>query len=75
MGYGCGERALARLDFYFDDAGSPMYPDAKAFIVIDDTARTQIPFSIAATAGGFNNWQIDAAQQALITAIRVTGSS
>ena len=46
----------ARLDFYFDDAGSPMYPDAKAFIVIDDTARTQIPFSIAATAGGFNNW-------------------
>ena len=60
----------ARLDFYFDDAGSPMYPDAKAFIVIDDTARTQIPFSIAATAGGFNNWQIDdAAQQALITAI------
>ena len=60
----------ARLDFYFDDAGSPMYPDAKAFIVIDDTARTQIPFTIAATAGGFNNWQIDdAAQQALITAI------
>ena len=60
----------ARLDFYFDDAGSPLYPDAKAFIVIDDTARTQIPFSIAATAGGFNNWQIDdAAQQALITAI------
>ena len=60
----------ARLDFYFDDAGSPLYPDAKAFIVIDDADRTQIPFSIAATAGGFNNWQIDdAAQQALITAI------
>ena len=60
----------ARLDFYFDDSGSPLYPDAKAFIVIDDTARTQIPFSIAATAGGFNNWAIDSsAQQALITAI------
>ena len=55
---------------YFDNEASPLYPDAKAFIVIDNQARTHIPFTIGATGGGFNNWNYDtASQESLIEAI------
>ena len=62
-----------RFDSYFDDAGVPQYPNAKLFIVIDNQARTHIPFTIGTTGGGFNNWNYDAiSQESLIEAI-VTG--
>ena len=55
---------------YFDNEGSPLYPDAKAFIVIDDQARTHVPFTIGSTGGGFNNWNYDtASQESLVEAI------
>ena len=55
---------------YFDNEGTPLYPDAKAFIVIDNQARTHIPFTIGATGGGFNNWSYDtASQESLVEAI------
>ena len=55
---------------YFDNEASPLYPDAKAFIVIDNQARTHIPFTIGSTGGGFNNWNYDtASQESLIEAI------
>ena len=55
---------------YFDNEGSPLYPDAKAFIVIDNQARTHVPFTIGSTGGGFNNWNYDtASQESLIEAI------
>ena len=52
-----------RFDSYFDNEASPLYPDAKLFIVIDNLARTHIPFTIGATGGGFNNWNYDTASQ------------
>ena len=55
---------------YFDNEASPLYPDAKLFIVIDNQARTHIPFTIGSTGGGFNNWNYDtASQESLIEAI------
>ena len=55
---------------YFDNEGTPLYPAAKAFIVIDNLARTHIPFTIGATGGGFNNWSYDtASQESLVEAI------
>ena len=43
---------------YFDNEGSPQYPNAKLFIqtTLDGPA---ISFSIDATGGGFNNWKLD----------------
>ena len=42
---------------YFDDEGTPRYPDAKLYIQTD--ADTVIPFTIGATGFTFNNWSID----------------
>ena len=62
--------ASTGLSTYFDDEGSPVYPNAKLFIVIDDVARTQVPFSIGSTGFGFNNWAIDdSGQQTLLGGI------
>ena len=44
---------------YFDNEGSPRYPRAKLFIQTT-AAGPAIPFTIASTGGGFNNWNIDA---------------
>ena len=58
------------LSVYFDNEGSPVYPDAKLSIVIDDADRSQVPFTIGSTGFGFNNWTLDnAGQQALLGGI------
>ena len=55
---------------YFGNAGTPQYPNAKMWIVLDDADRTHIPFTIGNTGSGFNNWTIDANDQRdLINAI------
>ena len=52
----------AGMSTYFDNEGSPRYPDAKLFLVIRDSSANvlvTIPFTIASTGFTFNNWTID----------------
>ena len=45
---------------YMDNEGSPQYPDAKMFMVVEDGANIeQIPFTIGNTGSGASNWTID----------------
>ena len=65
-------RKNGNADFstYFDDEGTPTYPTAKLFIVLNDQSFTHIPCTIANTGGGFNNWSLDdSGQNSLINAI------
>ena len=60
------------FDTYFDDAGTPLYPDAKMWLVLEDAGGdpVTIPCTIANTASGFNNWiPDDSAQDALLDAV------
>ena len=60
----------ADFSTYFDDEGTPTYPAAKLFIVLNDQSFTHIPCTIANTGGGFNNWSLDdGGQNSLINAI------
>ena len=55
---------------YFDNEGSPQYPTAKLFIVLNDENFTHIPCTIGSTGGSFNNWSLDdGSQNSLINAI------
>ena len=52
---------------YFDNEGSPLYPDARLQILYD---RSLIDGSIANTGGGFNNWSVaNSAQRSKLNAI------
>ena len=57
---------------YFDDEGSPVYPNAKLFLQVA-AAGPRIPYTIGATGGGFNNWTIDDGDQAAAVNGIVTG--
>ena len=59
MHYACADQDRARSTRISDNAGSPQFPNAKAFIVIDDVGRTQIPFSIDQTGTSGTNWRLD----------------
>ena len=60
----------ADFSTYFDNEGSPTYPTAKLFIVLNDQSFTHIPCTIGPTGGGFNNWSLDdSGQNSLINAI------
>ena len=59
---------------YFEDAGT--YPDAKLFIVVDDSNGdpVHIPLSHVNSGGGFSNWSIDdSSQSTLISGIESGG--
>ena len=52
---------------YFDNEGSPLYPDARLQILYDGSL---IDGSIANTGGGFNNWSVaNSAQRSKLNAI------
>ena len=52
---------------YFDNEGSPLYPDARLQILYDGSL---IDGSIANTGGGFNNWSVaNSAQRSRLNAI------
>ena len=60
----------ANFNKYFNNSGSPKYPAAKLFIVLNDVGKTHIPFTRANSGGGFSNWNIDdGGQNSLINAI------
>ena len=65
----------ALFSSYFDNEGSPLYPDAELFIVVKDTSGNpvQIPFTISNTGGGFNNWSINVDSQASFIEAIATG--
>ena len=53
---------------YFDNEGSPLYPDARLQIQLSD--RSIIDGSIGPTGGGFNNWNVaNSAQRSKLNAI------
>ena len=53
---------------YFDNEGSPLYPDARLQIQLSD--RSIIDGSIGPTGGGFNNWSVaNSAQRSKLNAI------
>ena len=53
---------------YFDNEGSPLYPDARLQIQLSD--RSIIDGSISNTGGGFNNWSVaNSAQRSKLNAI------
>ena len=53
---------------YFDNEGSPLYPDARLQIQLSD--RSIIDGSIDNTGGGFNNWSVaNSAQRSKLNAI------
>ena len=68
-------RTGASFSTYFDNEGSPLYPDAELFIVVEDASGNpvQIPFTIGPTGGGFNNWSINSISQATFIEAIATG--
>ena len=59
---------IGNFSTYIDNEGTPLYPDAKMYI--QTSPSTVVPFTIATTGGGFNNWNIDnASDRAAIEAL------
>ena len=64
--------STADFSVYFDNEGTPLYPDAELFLVIRNASNTPITisFTIGSTGGGFNNWTIDnTGQTSLVTGL------
>ena len=64
--------STADFSVYFDNEGTPLYPNAELFLVIRDATNTPITisFTIGSTGGGFNNWTIDnTGQTSLVTGL------
>ena len=64
--------STADFSVYFDNEGTPLYPNAELFLVIRNASNTPItvPFTIGNTGGGFNNWTIDnTGQTSLVTGL------
>ena len=67
---GLGRDGSANFSKYFNSSGSPQYPTAKLFIVINDANNTHIPATIWRAGGSWSVWRIDNRGQAsLINAI------
>ena len=67
---GLGRDGSADFSKYFNSSGSPQYPTAKVFIVINDANKTHIPATIWRAGGSWSVWRIDnRSQSSLINAI------
>ena len=67
---GLGRDGSANFNKYFNSSGSPQYPTAKLFIVINDANKTHIPFTIWRSGGSWVVWRMDdRSQTSLINAI------